>query len=233
MGSEDDTVIMPRGEGDEPQPDGSPPGDSGGPNEPAGMEKVWIIATVVVIFIIATAIVVIIRACGGDEPAPQVRTITETVTGTAEDPPPAETQADTTEDPPARGDIEAVNWKSEVGAQPMVREVEDVIYDDLDGDGYDDALVLVRHEGSGAYLDYYIYTFQGESLVLLFDKSGVEHGRVELGPIPRSFVETTAIYAPADPNCCPSELQHTTYTWSSSANGFVETSVEIVPNPVP
>jgi hypothetical protein len=232
MGSEDDTVIMPRGEGGGSPPEGQPQGGPGGPKAPSGNERVLIISTVAAIFIVAAVIVIVIRACGGDEPAPQsVNTVVKTVIETTTVEPDTDTEETVPDEPPARGDIYTVNWKSEVGAQPMVRDVEDVIYSDLDGDGYDDALVLVRLEGSGAYLDYYVYTYRGESLVLLFDKTEVDHGAVELGSIPRSFVETTAVYAPTDPNCCPSELKYTTYTWSSSADGFVETSVEIVPNP--
>lgn len=230
MGTEDDTLIMPRGEG-EPEGPGEPP--SGGPKPPSGTEKIVIITTIIALFVIAAVIVIAARSCGGDEPAPQVETLIETVVETATVAPATTSEEPADTGPPPRGDIEAVNWRSEVGAQPMVREVEDVVYGDLDGDGYDDALVLVRLEGSGAYLDYYVYTYRGESLVQLFAKTGVERGRVEPAALPRSFVETTPVYAPGDPNCCPSELQLTTYTWSASAGAFVETSVETVPNPAP
>lgn len=229
MSSEDDTIIMPRdGHGDEP---GGQPGGTGGPEEPERRtERYMLIGMVIAVVIIAGLLVLLIRACGGDEPAPQSRTEVQTVvqTATVERSTPTATTAP---EPPAHGNIHTVNWKSEVGAQPMVKDIEDIIYADLDGDGYEDALVLVRHEGSGGFLDYYVYTYRGESLVQLFGKTGVDHGRVELASIPRSFVETRAVYAPEDPNCCPSQLQRTTYTWSSSANGFVETNGEVVPNP--
>ncbi|RJQ47438.1 MAG: hypothetical protein C4534_00995 [Gaiellales bacterium] len=230
MGSEDDTVIMPRDD----EPPGEPPGD-GPENGPEGLDKrserYVVIGMVIAVIIVAGLLVLLIRACGGDEPAPQSRTVTQTVTDTRTVTPTTATQARTQEAERDRLDLRSVNWKSEVGAQPMVREVEDVIYADLDGDGQEDALVLVRHEGSGGYLDYYVYKADGTALRLLFEKTGVDQGRVELASIPRSFVETSAVYAPEDPVCCPSRLQLITYTWSSSAGSFVESDVKVVPNP--
>lgn len=227
MGSEDDTTIMSRGDGGETPPEGRPDGDEGLSKRD---ERYMVIGMVISVIIVAGLLLLLVRACGGDEPAPQSQTVVQTVVQTATVERTAET-ATTAPEPPARGDVRSVNWKSEVGAQPMVKDVEDVIYTDLDGDGYEDALVLVRHEGSGGYLDYYVYTYRGESLSLLFEKFEVDHGRVELGSLPRSFIETTAVYAPEDPNCCPSQLKRTTYTWSSSADRFVETDMEVVPNP--
>lgn len=128
------------------------------------------------------------------------------------------------------GAIGNVDWKAEIGAKPMVRDVEDVQYNDLTGDGKDEALVLVRMEGSGAYLDYYIYALENGQPVKLFERTGVSQGHVIAGEMPNSFVETTAVYAPGDPNCCPSQLQRTVYTWAASARVFVETTVETIPN---
>lgn len=127
-------------------------------------------------------------------------------------------------------DIHGIDWKSIVDAKPLVRDVEEVIYADFTGDGREEALVLVRLEGSGAYLDYYVFTVNGDAVIDLYEKLGVSHGRVALGILPGSFVETTAAYAPGDPNCCPSNLMLTTYQWSASAGVFTAVIVEMAPN---
>lgn len=135
--------------------------------------------------------------------------------------------------PPESGNIRAVDWKATVGVQPFVRDVEQVIYADLTGDGQEDALVLARLEGSGAYLDYYVYTLRDGVPVKLFEKLGVFRGAVEPGTLPNSFVETTAVYGPDDPDCCPGNLMHTTYQWSEADQTFTVINTEVVPNPQP
>lgn len=134
---------------------------------------------------------------------------------------------------PESGNVRSVDWKAVVGVQPFVRDVEEVIYADLTGDGQEEALVLARLEGSGAYLDYYVYTLADNMPVKLFEKLGVSHGAVELGAQPLSFVETTAVYGPDDPNCCPGNLMRTTHQWSETGQAFMVTNTEVVPNPQP
>lgn len=143
-------------------------------------------------------------------PAGAVRTVVSTVTDAA--------------------DIRAINWKQVTGARPLVREVEKVIYADLTGDRREQAIVMVRLEGSGAFIDYYVFSLDGGELLSLFEKSGVELGDIELGPLPRSFTETTSEYGPGDPNCCPGMLKKTTYQWSEQTGTFVEVSVDYAPN---
>lgn len=184
---------------------------------------------------LAASVVLAAPGCGNGEPAPTttvIKTVTgETGTGTsmrdrtsAQDRTGSRTSAGT-------DDIRAVDWRAQIGTQPLLRDVENVIYADLTGDGREDALVLVRLEGSGAYLDYYVFTLEGGEVVMLFEKLQVSHGQVELGPQPQNFVETTAVYGPDDPNCCPSNLMRTTYAWSASARVFTQVTVELTPNP--
>lgn len=214
-------------------------------------DKYVIIATVIAIFIIAGLIVIFLRACGGDQPAPTA--LTSSASGsvsTAAAPFTSRTAASTqtqtmetdtgiqvtTPAPPSAG-IRSVDWPAIVGAAPNVASpsaidngfVESVIYADLTGDGKEDALVLVRQQGSGAYLDYYVYDLEAGAPVMLFERLEVSHGEVQLGNLPLSFEETEAVFGPNDPNCCPGSLRKTVYTWSASAKMFVETTVETVP----
>ncbi|MFA6001346.1 MAG: hypothetical protein WC828_04440 [Thermoleophilia bacterium] len=181
-----------------------------------------IIIRVTATFMLAGVMMIYIIACGDENPATTV-SLAQMETNTV----PAGSGI-TSKEP--SGGIGKVDWKAEVGAKPMIRDVEEVQYHDFNGDGMDEALVLVRMEGSGAYLDYYIYALENGKPVKLFEKTSVSHGHVDAGELPNSFVETTAAYAPGDPNCCPSQLKRTVYTWAASARVFVETTVETVPN---
>lgn len=216
-------------------------------------DKYIIIATVIAIFIVAGLIVIFFRACGGDKPAPTA--LTSSGSGSVSTVPAAyaghtaeSTQTETAEidsgiqtatpSPPSVG-IHSIDWPGITGAaassaSPSAVDygfVESVIYADLTGDGQEDALVLVRQQGSGAFLDYYIYDLEAGAPVMLFERQGVSHGEVKLGNLPLSFEETEAVYGPNDPNCCPGNLRKTVYTWSASAKVFVETTMETVPAP--
>lgn len=188
---------------------------------------------------LAATLVLGLQACGGGDqtavatatasaPATVVQTVPATKTTRTSD---GLTQTAAEIQPPENGDIRGVDFKTVVKAQPLVRDLENVIYSDFTNDGSEDALVLVRLEGSGAYLDYYVYTIKDGEVVNLFEKLEVSHGKVALGTLPGSFVETSAVYGPDDPNCCPSNILMTTYAWAASAKVFTEVSVEMAPNP--
>ncbi|MHB1361444.1 MAG: hypothetical protein ACYCW5_02450 [Thermoleophilia bacterium] len=212
-------------------------------------DKYLIFVTIIAIFLIAGGIVVALKACGGDEPAPVALTSADTVstaTTPAEPlitkPAPAETAtAEATTPGPSQsaGDIRSVDWPSVTGAAASSSSsdaatkgfVESVLYQDLTGDGSEEALVLVRQPGSGAHLGYFIYTMEAGDPVMLFERQNVSHGKVELGTQAGSFVETEPVYGPQDPNCCPSNLRVTTYTWSAASQTFVQTASKLEPAP--
>lgn len=189
---------------------------------------------------LAVVLVLGVQACGGEDRSPASSTVATATINTsdtvAESGPVTHTsdgltQTDTGTSAPATGNIHDVDFTAAVEAQPLVREIEDIIYTDLTGDGSEEALVLVRIAGSGAYLDYYVYTIKNGKVVNIFQKLEVSHGKVKQGTLPGSFVETAAIYAADDPNCCPSNILITTYAWAASAKVFTEVSVEMEPNP--
>lgn len=182
-------------------------------------KRALIVLVIAGVFVLAGALVFLTRACGGDEPAPgEAVTITGTVNRVA--------TAKTT----YAGDIRSIDWKAEVGARPMERDVEEVLYSYLTEDDSEEAIVLVRMEGSGAYLDYYDYTFRDGQPVLLFSQSGIKGGKVEPGTRQGAFVEVSPAPLPGDPECCPGNLRYTTYKWSAEKQNFEAESVEIRPN---
>ncbi|MHB1390781.1 MAG: hypothetical protein ACYCXF_06030 [Thermoleophilia bacterium] len=65
----------------------------------------------------------------------------------------------------------------------------------------------------------------------LIERLGVSHGEVVMDTLPDGFVETSAIYVADNPNCCPSNILKTAYTWAASAGVFTKVSVEMAPNP--
>jgi len=207
--------------------------------------KFIIMATVAAIIVAAGLMVIVINLFGGDEPAPVTPTVhtSSTPTGTTQT---TASQAATVETTGAvatevQGDsaLRSTDWSSVTGAAGSVDSpaaaqngfVQTVIYSDLNGDGSEDALVMVRDQGSGAYLDYYVYSYASGAPAALFERRGVSHGQVELGKLPQSFVETEAVYLPTDPNCCPSSLKKTTYLWSAGAGAFIVAATETVPSP--
>lgn len=211
-------------------------------------DKFLIFVTIIAIFIIAGAIMIGLKACGGDKPAPVALTSAETAsTATV----PAErtiaktaqsttsTETASTGAAETTGDIHLVDWPAVTGAAASATSpgassygfVESVIYRDLTGDGNEEALVLVRQQGSGGYLEYYVYTMEGSAPVKLFERHDVSHGKVEPGAQPGSFVETEPVYGPEDPNCCPGNLKVMVYTWSAGTGTFVQTSTKLEPAP--
>lgn len=167
---------------------------------------------ILAVIVISGVLVWLIHALGGDErPA-----------GTTEANN-ASSAVQTTDTGAASGGIRGVDWKQVTGARPMVQDVEDVLYADLNGGGDEEAVVLVRLEGSGAYLSYYVYAWDDGNLEVLFEEKELENGRVVLGSTAGTFVEITP--APGD----PASLQYKTYRWSGADEEFDLLSTEIRP----
>jgi hypothetical protein len=103
-------------------------------------------------------------------------------------------------------------------------------FTDVTADGRDEALVSVASGGTFGNLGYFVVTLNdGWPEVIrqaTVDRSS-RHGlnvQVENGLI----VETSGIYGPEDPNCCPSSLRKTYYVWDG--HEFQISASEIIPN---
>jgi hypothetical protein len=100
-----------------------------------------------------------------------------------------------------------------------------IVYEDLTGDGREEAVVVVESGGTAGDLAVAVYrlTAEGAALVL-FERLG---GRVEvrLGLV----VTQEGVYADDDARCCPSRLRERAYGWRDSA--FTLISEQVVDNP--
>lgn len=107
--------------------------------------------------------------------------------------------------------------------------LESIFTFDIDSDGTGEALVLVRGEGDGRPLDWYLFDAGGSQPSLLFERKSVAQGEVAIdGP---RIVETEAVYTGQDDACCPSSLKRTTFVWKDG--GLVVASVVAQPPGAP
>jgi hypothetical protein len=95
------------------------------------------------------------------------------------------------------------------------------IYSDLTGDGIEDAIIGVPHGNS--FLSYYVYTYENDQLVKLFEKEMVYQAQVDLGHGTGSLVESAAIAEEDKPAYCLDNLKVTTYTWNPQEKTFTAT----------
>jgi len=102
------------------------------------------------------------------------------------------------------------------GGQIAVKAAQ---FADLTGDGQDEALVSVASGGTFGTLAYFVVTLHdgwpdiiGQAVADPASRHGV-HVELENGLI----VETSGVYGPSDPNCCPSLLKKTHYFWDGRA----------------
>ena len=125
------------------------------------------------------------------------------------------------------GSFEGEPFVPGVASRPRVRLVRDFrLTGDLDGDGHEEAIVLLTESSGGTGTDNYLAAVgrRGGSIVnlgtaLLGDRVQVVDARVFEGKKVR--VELDVVQAgPEDPMCCPS--QKARRSWSLTASGLVE-----------
>ncbi|MHB1390290.1 MAG: MdtA/MuxA family multidrug efflux RND transporter periplasmic adaptor subunit [Thermoleophilia bacterium] len=105
------------------------------------------------------------------------------------------------------------------------RQLEETIYVDLDGDGREEALVLIRSAGERRELEWRLYGLRDGRAQQLFDHGNVAQGALEVqGP---RLVESEGVYAAGDQACCPSQMKKTYYVWQG--DGLVVSRVEAAP----
>ena len=98
---------------------------------------------------------------------------------------------------------------------------------DINSDGEEEALILVRREGENRPLDLYLYKMKGDSVEVIFRETGVAQGAATFqGPW---LIVTEGIYASGDPLCCPSAVKRTYYVFKDGA--LVVSRVEAAPSP--
>ncbi len=112
------------------------------------------------------------------------------------------------------GDEPAPSWR-----------LENVLYLDINGDGSQEAVVLVRGDGDNRPLDWRIYGMKDGLPVQLFERTRVAQGDLSIKG--SMVVEGEGVYAAGDRDCCPSSAKRTYYVWKG--NGLVVSRIEATP----
>ena len=103
---------------------------------------------------------------------------------------------------------------------------ERVVYEDLTGDGVEEAVAIVESGGTQGDIGFGVYSVDESNVATLsfFEQA---RGRVEVrvGVI----VAIEGEFAPGDAQCCPSRLREVTYRWDGS--GFSQVSEQVIDNP--
>lgn len=157
-------------------------------------------------------------ACGGDggEPDPAATATASTVTAPAS---PVDSLRDV--------DFTSAPFAGELIGRAGGGEVpsERVHFEDLTGDGTEEAVVVVESGGTAGDVGVAVYRLvEGLPSLLFFSRLA---GRVEvrLGTV----VTQEGAYGEGDPPCCPSRLLERVFGWDGAAMALL--SEQVVPNP--
>jgi hypothetical protein len=149
-------------------------------------------------------------------------------------PEPTATRATVTPNP----EIQGVDFSEVLAVKDLLEESggrllpQQIIFADLTGDGSDEAVVPISSGGTAGDIAYAVFGYRGGDLKeLLVVKP--EAGRVTVAVEDGVLVETQPVYAPEDPLCCPSQLQHTYYRWDGSELVVDHQETEKVPSAKP
>lgn len=105
---------------------------------------------------------------------------------------------------------------------------ENVIYADVNGDGVEEAVVPAASSGTLGYLGFTVLALNDDSTEALLTETAAGAGMgVEVSG--GDIIETQPVPGPDDPECCPSMLKRTTYSWNG--NELVVADEVTVPNP--
>ncbi|MEX2245474.1 MAG: hypothetical protein WEC75_02210 [Dehalococcoidia bacterium] len=148
---------------------------------------------------------------------------------------PAPAASATSSVPPTPGiDIRDVDLADNVELDELIEEVQgqyvqqDVIYADLTGDDYEEAIVPISTGGTQGVVAYMVFTPSGDSARRILTQMP-EGGGVSVDVVDGKLVETAPVPGPDDPECCPSMLRVTTFDWNGSALAIEDVVTQ--PNP--
>ena len=98
-----------------------------------------------------------------------------------------------------------------------------ILFDDLTGEGKDDAVVMVHSGGSAGRIALYVFSAgTGRDLKVVYRNQRLYRARARLVE-PAQFVYERPRYAAGDPLCCPSSVLATTLGWRPDSKRFVVT----------
>ena len=106
-----------------------------------------------------------------------------------------------------------------------------VIYADLTGDGIDDAVVPISSGGTRGDVAFVVLAPSGAGTKTLLKVAPTDgSGGLAVAVVDGRLVMTRPVYAPEDPNCCPSSLRKTTYAWDGKAFAVQSVTTEASPS---
>lgn len=98
-----------------------------------------------------------------------------------------------------------------------------ILFDDLTGEGKDDAVVMVHSGGSAGRIALYVFSAgTGRDLKIVYRNQRLYRARARLRA-PDQFVYSIPRYAAGDPLCCPSSFRETALGWRTRDKRFVVT----------
>lgn len=161
-------------------------------------------------FIALASLAAVLLAGCTPRPAVKVSTSTATPTPTATSSAPAES-------------ARSIDFKDPSVVRPIIDHFkggqvtpERITYADVTGDRVEDAVVVVESGGTAGDLGAAVFGAEGGRPRLLgyIDVAGkVEVRLTAQGQVAGVIAVTQGIYAPADPQCCPSKLREVVYQW--------------------
>jgi len=160
-------------------------------------------------------------ACDDDDanPAPTTVTVSPMATGTPSE---ATAQAIRLADFTSVEVIGALSDRAGAAGEVSPGRVH---FEDLTGDGIEEAVVILESGGTLGDLGFGIYQVVGNEPGLAFFASAGGLVDVRSGAV----VTQEGVYADGDAECCPSRLREISYGWNG--NAFAQLSDQVVDNP--
>jgi hypothetical protein len=110
-------------------------------------------------------------------------------------------------------------------------ELAPVKYVDFDGDGNEEALVVINtsQEAAGAYWeqDYFVFAYRNDAPVQVFHE--YRYKPIGVSVVGRLIVISAYLWGENDAHCCPAAIETSAYRWRGV--GFVRVSRKLKPMP--
>ena len=106
----------------------------------------------------------------------------------------------------------------------------DVVYADVTGDGFDDAIVPVSSGGTLGYLGFFVVTPEGDTARILMQEFPAESTGLTVTVVGEKIELLQPAPGPDDPECCPSFFRRTIYAWNGNALAVESVTTELNPD---